>query len=130
MLQWPPRSGSRSDAKMLGESNRGQQNQSTTPPVVTRAAVCRSPMRPWSAIAGYLSMCVCSFASEPSARDQAESGRSLHRLAAGADLELAVDGECLALHGALRDVEALSHLPVREVGRQEPQDAELRLRER
>ena len=37
---------------MLGESNRGQQNQSIVPSVVTSAAVCRSPIRPWSAIRG------------------------------------------------------------------------------
>ena len=42
----PPFSASSSDAKTLGESNRGQQNQSTVPSVVTSAAVCRSPIRP------------------------------------------------------------------------------------
>src|SRR3712207_5788739 len=41
---------------MLGESKRGQQNQSTVPSVLTSAAVCRSPIRPWSLIAGYLSI--------------------------------------------------------------------------
>jgi hypothetical protein len=35
----------------LGESNRGQQNQSTAPSVVTSAAVCRSPIMPWSRMA-------------------------------------------------------------------------------
>ena len=40
---------------MLGESKRGEQNQSITPCVSTSAAVCRSPMSPWSAIAGYFS---------------------------------------------------------------------------
>ena len=29
----------------------GEQNQSIDPSVVTRAAVCRSPMSPWSAMA-------------------------------------------------------------------------------
>ena len=36
----PPFSWSSSDAKMLGESNRGQQNQSIVPSVATSAAVC------------------------------------------------------------------------------------------
>jgi hypothetical protein len=40
------------DANTLGESKRGQQNQSTQPSVVTSAAACRSPMSPWSAIGG------------------------------------------------------------------------------
>jgi hypothetical protein len=43
---YPPLSASSSDANTLGESNRGQQNQSTVPSVVTSAAVCRSPIRP------------------------------------------------------------------------------------
>ena len=38
--------------KMLGESNLGAQNQSTEPSEATSAAVCRSPIRPWSAIRG------------------------------------------------------------------------------
>ena len=38
-------------AEHARESNRGQQNQSTEPSVLTSAAVCRSPMVPWSAIA-------------------------------------------------------------------------------
>jgi hypothetical protein len=33
-------------AETLGESKRGQQNQSTEPSVLTNAAVCRSPMMP------------------------------------------------------------------------------------
>ena len=37
-------------AKTLGESKRGQQNQSIVPSVATRAAVCRSPISPCSAI--------------------------------------------------------------------------------
>ena len=37
---------------MLGESNRGQQNQSIVPSVETSAAVCRSPISPWSAMGG------------------------------------------------------------------------------
>ena len=37
---------------MLGESNRGAANQSITPLDDTRAAVCRSPMSPWSAMGG------------------------------------------------------------------------------
>jgi quercetin dioxygenase-like cupin family protein len=40
------------DAKMLGESKRGQQNQSTVPSVLIKAAVCRLPMRPCSPISG------------------------------------------------------------------------------
>src|SRR3712207_6174148 len=47
----PPRSSSRSAPKTLGESNRGQQNQSTDSSVVISAEVCRSPISPWSAIA-------------------------------------------------------------------------------
>src|SRR3954452_13061294 len=47
----PPRSSSSSAPNTLGESKRGQQNQSTEPSVVIRAAVCRSPMIPWSAMA-------------------------------------------------------------------------------
>ena len=42
--------------KMLGESNRGAQNQSMEPSVATSAAVWRSPIRPWSAISGYSSI--------------------------------------------------------------------------
>src|SRR4051812_19630901 len=38
---------------MLGESNLGLQNQSMFPSLVTSATVCRSPIRPWSSIAGY-----------------------------------------------------------------------------
>ncbi len=37
---------------MLGESNRGQQNQSIDPSLVTSAAVWRSPIRPWSSMGG------------------------------------------------------------------------------
>jgi hypothetical protein len=37
---------------MLGESKRGAQNQSMVPSVVTSAAVCMFPIRPWSAISG------------------------------------------------------------------------------
>ena len=36
----------------LGESNRGAQNQSIDPSSATSAAVCRSPMSPWSAMGG------------------------------------------------------------------------------
>ena len=42
----PPWSASSKDAHTLGESKRGQQNQSTVPSVVTSAAVCRSPINP------------------------------------------------------------------------------------
>ena len=42
----PPRRSSSSDANTLGESKRGQQNQSIVPSVATSAAVCRSPMSP------------------------------------------------------------------------------------
>jgi hypothetical protein len=48
----PPPSACSSDPNTLGESNRGQQNQSTLPSVVTSAAVCRSPISPCSAIGG------------------------------------------------------------------------------
>ena len=48
----PPRRSSSSDAKTLGESNRGQQNQSIVPSVATRATLCRSPIIPWSAMEG------------------------------------------------------------------------------
>src|SRR6516162_4673692 len=54
MRKYPPRSASRSEAKMLGLSKRGLQNQSMTPSVLTSAAVWRSPIRPCSAMAGYL----------------------------------------------------------------------------
>jgi len=37
---------------MLGESNRGQQNQSTVPSPLTSAAVCRSPISPWLLMLG------------------------------------------------------------------------------
>src|SRR5690349_3931624 len=43
------------DANRLGESNLGQQNQSIVPSTATSAAVCRSPIRPCSAIVGYRS---------------------------------------------------------------------------
>src|SRR5829696_865236 len=56
MWKCPPRSRSSKEAKMLGESKRGQQNQSTVPSVVSSGAVGRSPVRPWSRIAGYLSI--------------------------------------------------------------------------
>jgi hypothetical protein len=52
----PPRLRSSKEAKTLGESKRGQQNQSMQPSVPTRAEVCRSPINPCSAIAGYRSM--------------------------------------------------------------------------
>ncbi len=42
----PPFSSSSSDPNTLGESKRGQQNQSMVPSVLTSAAVCRSPIRP------------------------------------------------------------------------------------
>src|SRR2546421_10724541 len=47
------RSASRIAPKTLGESNRGQQNQSIVPSVPTSATVCRSPITPWSAIGRY-----------------------------------------------------------------------------
>src|SRR4051794_1123445 len=47
----PPRSSSSNAPNTLGESNRGQQNQSIDPSVVTRAAVWRSPINAWSAMA-------------------------------------------------------------------------------
>ena len=37
---------SSSEQKTLGESNRGQQKKSIMPSVLTRAAVCKSPMSP------------------------------------------------------------------------------------
>lgn len=37
--KWPPRASSSSAPKTLGESNRGQQNQSTDPSVLISAAV-------------------------------------------------------------------------------------------
>jgi hypothetical protein len=46
----PPRSASRIAAKTLGESKRGQQYQSIVPSVPTSATVCRSPIRPCSAM--------------------------------------------------------------------------------
>ena len=52
MLQYPPRSLSSNDANTLGESKRGQQNQSIVPFVSTNAAVCKSPISPWSAMFG------------------------------------------------------------------------------
>lgn len=45
-----PRSSSSNAPNTLGESNRGQRNQSTEPSVLTNAAVRRSPTGPWSAI--------------------------------------------------------------------------------
>ena len=53
MRKRPPPLASSSDAKTLGESKRGAQNQSMVPSVATSAAVCRSPISPWSAISGY-----------------------------------------------------------------------------
>jgi hypothetical protein len=50
MRNRPPRSASRIAAKTLGESKRGQQYQSIVPSVPTSATVCRSPIRPCSAI--------------------------------------------------------------------------------
>jgi hypothetical protein len=50
MRNRPPWSASRMAAKTLGESNRGQQYQSIVPSVPTSATVCRSPIRPCSAI--------------------------------------------------------------------------------
>ena len=55
--KWPPRSSSSRAPNTLGESKRGQQNQSIDPSVVTSAAVCRSPISPWSAMA--VSVMVC-----------------------------------------------------------------------
>ena len=60
MRKKPPFSRSSSDANMVGESNRGAQNQSMEPPVETSATVCRSPIRPWSAMSGNASMPVTS----------------------------------------------------------------------
>src|SRR4051794_21100427 len=51
MRKRPPCSSSSRAPNTLGESNLGQQNQSTDPSVVTSAQVCRSPMSPCSAIA-------------------------------------------------------------------------------
>jgi len=48
----PPRPWSSNDPKILGESKRGEQNQLIDPSVATRAAVCRSPIKPWSAMSG------------------------------------------------------------------------------
>src|SRR4051794_1901730 len=57
--KWPPFVSSSRAPKTLGESNRGKQNQSIDPSVVTRAAVCRSPIIPWSAMAvSRLGVCV------------------------------------------------------------------------
>src|SRR6476620_6585548 len=50
-LNRPTRSPSSSAAKTEGESKRGRHSQSMSPSVETRAAVCRSPMTPWSSIA-------------------------------------------------------------------------------
>jgi hypothetical protein len=50
--QRPPRRSSSRDANTLGESNRGQQNQSIVPSVATSAAVWRSPISPCSAMSG------------------------------------------------------------------------------
>lgn len=52
ILKWPPFSWSSSAPNRLGESNLGVQNQSIDPSVLTSAAVCRSPISPWSAING------------------------------------------------------------------------------
>ncbi len=52
IAKWPPRSWSRRDAKRLGESNRGAQNQLITPSEEIRATVWRSPTMPWSAMGG------------------------------------------------------------------------------
>lgn len=51
-VKCPPFSQSRRDPNTLGESKRGQQNQSMVPSVVTSAAVWRSPIRPWFSISG------------------------------------------------------------------------------
>jgi hypothetical protein len=48
----PPRCRSRILANTLGESKRGQQNQSILPSTHTSAAVCKSPISAWSAIGG------------------------------------------------------------------------------
>ena len=48
----PPVFGSSSAAKMLGESIRGAQNQSTAPSCEMSAVVCRSPIRPCCSIVG------------------------------------------------------------------------------
>ena len=42
----PPRSSSSKAPNTLGESKRGQQNQSIDPSVLINAAVCRSPIKP------------------------------------------------------------------------------------
>ena len=52
----PPCRRSSKAAKMLGESNRGAQNQSMVPSVDTSATVCKSPMSPCAAIGGYASI--------------------------------------------------------------------------
>jgi hypothetical protein len=46
----PPPSASRIAAKTPGESNRGQQYQAIVPSVPTSVTVCRSPIRPCSAM--------------------------------------------------------------------------------
>src|SRR5215469_7207358 len=53
MLKYPPLSASSREANTLGESNRGQQNQSMVPSAATSAAVCRSPISPCSLMSGY-----------------------------------------------------------------------------
>ena len=53
-MKCPPFSQSSRAPNTLGESKRGQQNQSMVPSVVTKAAVCRSPIRPWFSISGYV----------------------------------------------------------------------------
>ena len=55
---------------MLGESKRGLQNQSIVPSVATSADVCRSPIRPCSAIPRYsFVMEISSVAVEPGDAD-------------------------------------------------------------
>jgi len=50
---WAPDPARRAEHVLVRQaSNRGQQNQSTVPSVVTNAAVCRSPIRPCSPIGG------------------------------------------------------------------------------
>src|SRR6201996_8603463 len=52
MRKYPPFSLSSSEPKTDGESNRGMHSQSISPSVDTSAAVCRSPISPWSAMSG------------------------------------------------------------------------------
>src|SRR5918997_1701757 len=63
------------EQKTLGESKAGRHSQSMVPSVPTRAAVCRSPMIPWSSIGRYPTCHPIDAGSTTCALHSASAGR-------------------------------------------------------